>query len=387
MAACRSGRSRARGRSRRARADVRRRLWRSHVCLAQFGRRHRSEDERARRRGAGGHRPRRGDRRRGRGLGCQCRGRDGVADRCANARASADDPRRRPSQRRDGRWRKGLGRARSVRRADEHRPRSGRCRESLSGAQRARSCHAPRQAWRSAWGPSGSCARTARSDASTRAPGRRGAFGPEAGLLTSPRAIQRVFSDIAFGFGSFWFANRAENVIVEVDSATNQNLGRPVTVGRAPTAIAVGADSCGSRTSTTIRCPGLSSRGAGHARTVDNIPVGDGPVDVAVGEGGVWIASSRDRRSRDSTRTPGKWSRGSRSGTSPSGSPPARARSGSASALRRPAVARALAATLVVYSSPASRVPVARGRRRRTSAASWRSCLNFLKSHPASTRL
>ena len=40
------------------------------------------------------------------------------------------------------------------------------------------SCTRRVQAWPSAGGPSGSCARTARSDASTRAPGRRGASGP-----------------------------------------------------------------------------------------------------------------------------------------------------------------------------------------------------------------
>jgi YVTN family beta-propeller protein len=130
-----------------------------------------------------------------------------------------------------------------------------------------------------------------RIDPSTR---KARSIGPEAGLLTSPRAIQRVFSDIAFGFGSFWFANKAENVIVEVNSATNQNLG-PVTVGRAPTAIAVGADSLWVTNFDDDTVSRIVVAGREHARTFDVLPVGDGPVDVAVGEGGVWIASSRDR--------------------------------------------------------------------------------------------
>jgi YVTN family beta-propeller protein len=124
-------------------------------------------------------------------------------------------------------------------------------------------------------------------------PSTRKARSIEAGLLTSPRAVRRVFSDVAFGFGSFWFANKAENEIVEVDSATIQNLG-PVTVGRAPTAIAVGADSLWVTNfddDTVFRIVA----GRDQARTFDVFPVGDGPVDVAVGEGGVWIASSRDR--------------------------------------------------------------------------------------------
>jgi YVTN family beta-propeller protein len=35
--------------------------------------------------------------------------------------------------------------------------------------------------------------------------------------------------------------------------------------------------------------------GGGQGVTVDQIPVGDGPLDVAVGEGGVWVANSLDR--------------------------------------------------------------------------------------------
>ena len=103
-----------------------------------------------------------------------------------------------------------------------------------------------------------------------------------------------MFSDIAFGFGSFWFANRAENRIVEVDAETNQNLGT-VNVGGAPGAIAAGADSlwvANFDDDTVSRIVGL---GPGQARTVKHFPVGDGPVDVAVGEGGVWVASSLDR--------------------------------------------------------------------------------------------
>ena len=125
--------------------------------------------------------------------------------------------------------------------------------------------------------------------------GKARSIGLEAGLLSSSSAVTRVFSDIAFGFGSFWFANEAENAVVEVDSATNQNLGRPVTVGRAPKAIAVGADSLWVANFEDDTVSRIVIAGRGQARTVDDFPVGDGPVDVAVGEGGVWIASSRDR--------------------------------------------------------------------------------------------
>ena len=130
-----------------------------------------------------------------------------------------------------------------------------------------------------------------RIDASTR---KARSIGPEAGLSTSTSAVQPVFSDIAFGFGSFWFANRAENAIVESRRGDEPELGT-VNVGGAPLAIAAGADSlwvANFDDDTVSRIVGL---GSGQARTVKHFPVGDGPVDVAVGEGGVWVASSRDR--------------------------------------------------------------------------------------------
>jgi DNA-binding beta-propeller fold protein YncE/predicted Ser/Thr protein kinase len=118
--------------------------------------------------------------------------------------------------------------------------------------------------------------------------------GYEAGLLTSPSAVRPEFSDIAFGLGSLWLANRAGNSVVEVDPATNRGA-RQVTVGRAPSAVAVGWGAVWVANFEDDTVSRIDVPGRGQPVTVKTILVGDGPVDVAVGEGGVWVANSRDR--------------------------------------------------------------------------------------------
>ena len=120
-------------------------------------------------------------------------------------------------------------------------------------------------------------------------------IGFEAGLLTSPSAVLPEFSDIAFGLGSLWIVNRAANSVVEVDPATNQKLrdgdGRARRRGRSRSA----ADSLWVANFDDDTVSRIVVAGRGHPRRDDDFPVGDGPVDVAVGEDGVWVASSLDR--------------------------------------------------------------------------------------------
>jgi YVTN family beta-propeller protein len=119
--------------------------------------------------------------------------------------------------------------------------------------------------------------------------------GLESGVLTSPSALLPEFADLAFGLGgSLWIVDRSAFSVIEVDPSTTQEQ-RTITVGRAPTAIAIGekelwvanfeADTV---TRAVIAAPGEP------ADTTD-FPVGDGPVDVAVGEGAVWVANRLGR--------------------------------------------------------------------------------------------
>ena len=102
------------------------------------------------------------------------------------------------------------------------------------------------------------------------------------------------FSDIAFGLGSLWIVNRAGNRVVEVDGLTTQVQPGP-TVGQAPTAIAVGADSLWVTNFEDDTVTRIAISGQGQTPTLSTFDVGDGPVDVAVGEDAVWVANQLAR--------------------------------------------------------------------------------------------
>jgi YVTN family beta-propeller protein len=117
--------------------------------------------------------------------------------------------------------------------------------------------------------------------------------GYDAGLLDSQSAVLPQFSDIAFGLGSIWLADRAANTITEIDPSTNRRL-RTITVGRGPTAVAVGPGSVWVADFDDDTVTRIHIRGHLRPVTTKKISIGDGPVDVAVAEGGVWVANSRD---------------------------------------------------------------------------------------------
>ena len=119
--------------------------------------------------------------------------------------------------------------------------------------------------------------------------------GLEADLLTSPSSVSPEFSDIAFGLGALWIVNYAANEVIELDTATIQRQGE-TTVGRAPSAIAVGGDSLWVANFEDDTVTRVAIPEPGQTPDLTEIPVGDGPVDVAFGEGGVWVVSSLDRK-------------------------------------------------------------------------------------------
>jgi streptogramin lyase len=120
-------------------------------------------------------------------------------------------------------------------------------------------------------------------------------FGYEPGLLISSSSVLPEFSDVGFGLGSLWIVNRARNTVVEVDPATSR-YQREITVGRSPSAVAVGEGSVWVANYDDDTVTRIEVTGRGRAVAPEPIAVGDGPVDVAVGEGGVWIVSRLDRR-------------------------------------------------------------------------------------------
>jgi DNA-binding beta-propeller fold protein YncE len=114
-------------------------------------------------------------------------------------------------------------------------------------------------------------------------------------LAQSSSSVLPEFSDIAFGLGSLWIANRAGNRVVELDPLTTQKR-QEISVGQAPEAIAVGADALWVANFDDDTVTRIAIPGPGQTATTTEFPVGDGPIDVAVGEGAVWIVSTLDRK-------------------------------------------------------------------------------------------
>jgi YVTN family beta-propeller protein len=123
--------------------------------------------------------------------------------------------------------------------------------------------------------------------------GRPVLVGFEAAPVDYASAIRRDFSDVAFGLGSLWLANRVTNTVIEIDPATHSYV-RDITVGRAPSAVAAGFGSVWVTSFEDDTVSRIEVTGPGEPVTEEPIGVGDGPVDVTVGEGGVWVANSLD---------------------------------------------------------------------------------------------
>ncbi|HUP32532.1 MAG TPA: serine/threonine-protein kinase [Gaiellaceae bacterium] len=121
-------------------------------------------------------------------------------------------------------------------------------------------------------------------------------IGLEAGLLTSPSALLREFADVAFGLGSLWIVDRSHFSVIELDPATNQSQ-RTITVGQRPSAIAIDESTStlwvANEEDDTVERIVIAERGQAPVSTTH--PVGDGPVDVAVGEDAVWVANQLER--------------------------------------------------------------------------------------------
>ncbi|MGI8885378.1 MAG: protein kinase domain-containing protein, partial [Gaiellaceae bacterium] len=105
--------------------------------------------------------------------------------------------------------------------------------------------------------------------------------GLEAGLLTSPSSVLPVFSDIVFGLESLWIVDRAANSVIEVDTSTIKRL-RDITVGKSPTAIAVGQGALWVTNFDDDTVTRITVPGRGQTVELDMFEVGDGPLDVAV---------------------------------------------------------------------------------------------------------
>ena len=112
--------------------------------------------------------------------------------------------------------------------------------------------------------------------------------------LVSSSPVGVAFSDVAFGLGSVWIANRLSNAVTQIDARGLRNV-REVAVGRSPEAVAVGFGSVWVANAEDDTVSRFAVGRREEPVIVETIPVGDKPVDVAVGESAVWVVNRGDR--------------------------------------------------------------------------------------------
>jgi len=123
---------------------------------------------------------------------------------------------------------------------------------------------------------------------------------PDRGIRQRPPLVRLrasdvppIFTDVAFGTGSVWLANRAANSVIEIDPGSRRQV-REIDVGKAPSALAVGWGSLWVANLEDDTVTRLTVPDPGGRVTRKTIRVGDGPVDIAVGEDAVWVVNSLD---------------------------------------------------------------------------------------------
>jgi YVTN family beta-propeller protein len=146
-----------------------------------------------------------------------------------------------------------------------------------------------------------------------------GAYPPVLGWLDpeTNRVDRKNYRDavistaIAATSRSVWVANRQENTISEIDPVTKRTLQR-VNVAADPVAIAVdpGGTTVWVANFLADEVSRVDVPGHGLPPIVTTIQVGDGPLAIALGEGGVWVANANahtvsriDPRTNDVTET------------------------------------------------------------------------------------
>lgn len=125
-------------------------------------------------------------------------------------------------------------------------------------------------------------------------------FGKATLVRVDPSSMRPVGStltdvgaaDVVVGHGSVWVSNAVDASIQRFEPTTFEEgpVEEPLTVGRAPAGMAITRDAVW----VAISGEDVVARIEPGARSFLRIPVGDGPEDVVVGAGSVWVANRLD---------------------------------------------------------------------------------------------
>jgi YVTN family beta-propeller protein len=117
-----------------------------------------------------------------------------------------------------------------------------------------------------------------------------GLIDPAGGRAGAPVSVGSP-DGLAYGDGSVWAVDSADNTLFRINPATHAVIGQ-IPVGAAPSAVTV---TRGGNVWTANSGEGTVSRvNAAASKVVQTIPVGNVPVAIASGPSGVWVANQGD---------------------------------------------------------------------------------------------
>jgi YVTN family beta-propeller protein len=119
-----------------------------------------------------------------------------------------------------------------------------------------------------------------------------GATGAPAGTVQARVPVGDSPAGVGLENDSAWVANEGAGTVTRVDLGTLRVRGAPIRVGKNPRAVATGHDSVWVANFGDGSITRIDAR---SARVVQTIPVGRGPLDIAVGDRYVWVSTQEAR--------------------------------------------------------------------------------------------
>jgi YVTN family beta-propeller protein len=126
------------------------------------------------------------------------------------------------------------------------------------------------------------------------------AKGPPVGTIDKRIPVGDSPAGVGLENDSAWVANEGAATVTRIDLATHRVRGAPIRVGKNPRAVATGG---GSVWVANFGGGSVTRIDADSGRVIQTIPVGRGPIDMAVGRKSVWVSTQEARVVRIDARS------------------------------------------------------------------------------------
>ena len=117
--------------------------------------------------------------------------------------------------------------------------------------------------------------------------------GPPVGTIEARVSVGDSPAGVGLEGDSAWVANEGDGTVTRIDLKTRRTRGDPIKVGKNPRTVATGGG--GNVWVANFGSASVSRLNAASGRVQQTIPVGRGPIDIAVGRDYVWVSTQEGR--------------------------------------------------------------------------------------------